>query len=156
MKNIIVLMLSFFVFSSCYNESDINILFKSELVEINEATTVSGLAVTKIYTRVLNGVAVKDSIRVNLVGAQRANPVNVTFEIDAASTALAGIHYNLTTTGNSVQIPANSSFAFIYFQVLDDNIAPSTSTVNLKFNLTGGDLTPSKLYSTFTRRIRTN
>ena len=140
---------------SCFDDSGLDILFEDSFVEIDEATTSSGLAITKIYTRVINSAGIRDSLRVNLVGPQRSTDVSITFAVDASSTAVAGTHYQFITTGNSVVIPANSSYGYIKFFVLDDNIAPSTTTQNLRINLTGGDVPASVNYSNFTRRIRT-
>jgi hypothetical protein len=156
MKKIIVFGILSIALTSCFKDSGLDIILDKTYVEIDEATTVSGLAITKIYTRTLNGTGVKDSLRVNLVGAQRDVAVNVTFSIDAASTAVAGTDYTLTTTGGIVTIPAKSSYGYIKFLVLDDNIAPSTVTKNLKVILGGGDnVQVSTNYGTFTRRIRT-
>ncbi len=142
--------------AACYDDPGTDILLDNVAVlEINEATTATGLDVSKSYNRVTNGQTIKDSIRVNLVGPQRSTPLVVNFAIDATSTAVAGTHYNLITT-NSVTIPANSSFGFIYFEVIDDNILPG-EIWKLKFNLTGndGNATISAKYGVFTRTIRT-
>lgn len=157
MKKIIIYGILSLALISCFEDSGLDIILDKTYVEIDEATTVSGLAITKIYTRTLNGVGVKDSLRVNLVGPQRDAAVTVSFSIDAASTAVAGTHYSLTTTDGSVTIPANSSFGYIKFLVLDDNIAPSTTTIDLKVSITSSlaDVLVSTKYGTFTRRIRT-
>lgn len=157
MKKIIIYGILSIALISCFENSGLDIILDKTYVEIDEATTVSGLAITKIYARTLNGTGVKDSLRVNLVGAQRDVAVNVTYSIDAASTAVAGTDYSLTTTGGTVTIPPNSSFGYIKFLVLDDNIVPSTTTKNLIVSLTAGgdDVIVSKNYGTFTRRIRT-
>jgi hypothetical protein len=142
--------------AACYDDPGTDILLNDVAVlEINEATTATGLDVSKSYNRVTNGINVRDSIRVNLVGPQRGTAITVNFAIDATSTAVAGTHYNLITT-NSVTIPANSSFGFIYFDVIDDNILPG-EIWKLKFNLTGndGNATISEKYGVFTRSIRT-
>lgn len=142
--------------SACYDDPGTDILLNNVAVlEINEATTATGLDLSKSYNRITDGKRIKDSIRVNLVGPQRSTPINVTFAIDPASTAVAGTHYAMITTG-SVTIPANSSFGFIYFEVIDDNILPG-EIWKLKFSLTGndGNATISSLYGVFTRSIRT-
>lgn len=142
--------------SACFDDPGTDLLLDgAAVIEINEATTATGLDVSKSYNRVTDGLKIKDSIRVNLVGPQRSTPVNVTFTIDPASTAVAGTHYSLITT-NSVTIPANASFGYIYFEVIDDSILPG-ETWKLKFNLTGNDAnaTISSKYGVFTRTIRT-
>lgn len=157
MKKIIIYGILSIALISCFEDSGLDIILDKTYIEIDEATTVSGLAITKIYARALNGTGVKDSLKVNLVGAQRDAAVTVTFSIAAASTAVAGTDYTLTTTGGTVTIPPNSSFGYIKFLVLDDNIVPSTTTKNLIVSLTAGgdDVIVSPNYGTFTRRIRT-
>lgn len=131
-------------------------MLEGTFLEIQEATTTSGLEVSKSYNRLNDGIAKRDSIRINLVGAQRNDALTVNFEIDATSTAVAGVHYNMITTGGSTTIPANSSFGYIYFEVLADNIEPG-ETWNIKFNLTGssaGNVKLSENYKSFTRGLR--
>lgn len=142
---------------SCFDDAGTDILLKGTFIEIQEATTSAGLSVSKSYERLNDGIAKKDSIRINLVGAQRSTPVTVNFAINSASTAVAGVHYTMVTTGTSVTIPANSSFAYIRFNVIADNIEPG-EVWNLRFDLTGvdaGNVTISENYKTFTRQIRT-
>lgn len=141
---------------SCFDDPGTDIVLQGAFVEIQEATTSAGLSVSKSYNRLNDGIAKKDSIRINLVGAQRSTPVTVNFAINTASTAVAGVHYTMVTTGTSVTIPANSSFAYIRFNVIADNINPG-EVWNLQFDLTGVDsgITLSENYKTFTRQIRT-
>jgi len=142
--------------SACYDDPGTDILLDNvAVIEINEATTATGLDINKSYTRTVDGKNLKDSIRVNLVGPQRSTPISVTFAIDASSTAVAGTHYAMITT-SPLTIPANSSFAFIYFEVKDDNIAIG-ETWKLKFGLSGADggATISSKYGAFTRGLRT-
>lgn len=142
--------------SACFDDPGTNILLDNvAIIEINEATTGSGLDVSKSYNRVTDGKRIKDSIRVNFVGPQRSTPISVTFTVDPASTAVAGTHYALTTT-NSVTIAANKSFGYIYYEVIDDNILPG-EIWKLKISLTGndGNATISSKYGVFTRSIRT-
>lgn len=142
--------------SACYDDPGADMLLDNVAVlEINEATTATVSDISKSYNRVTDGKRIKDSIRVNLVGPQRTTPINVTFSIDPASTAVAGTHYAMITT-NLVTIPANSSSGFIYFEVIDDNILPE-EIWTLKFSLTENDAnaTVSSKYGVFTRSIRT-
>ncbi|MBL7861946.1 MAG: hypothetical protein JNJ65_12350 [Cyclobacteriaceae bacterium] len=145
------------VASACFDDPGTDILLDNvAVIEIQEATTATGLDIPKTYKRTVDGLNLRDSIRVNLVGPQKSTAVNVAFSIDAASTAVAGTHYNLITT-SSVAIPANSSFGFIYYEIIDDNI-PNNESYKLKFNLNSADAgaTISAKYGVFTRTIRTN
>jgi hypothetical protein len=74
-------------------------------------------------------------LRVNLVGAQRTTPTDITYTVDAtSSTAVAGTHY--APLSGKVTIPANSSFGFIPVQILDPGA--TTGTKDLIITLTGG------------------
>jgi hypothetical protein len=140
--------------SACNDDPGADILLDNVgVLEISEATTATGLDISKSYDRVPDGNRIKDSIRVNLVGPQKNTPIKVPFSIDPASTAVAGTHYAMITT-NSLTIPANSSFGFIYFEVIDDNILPG-EIWKLKFSLTGNgaNATVSSQYGVFTRSI---
>lgn len=139
---------------SCFSDPGTDIkLTGSAVVEINEATTSGGAEVSKSYQRIPGGpTTIKDSIRVNLVGAQRSTDTNVSFVIDPTSTAVAGTHYTLITTGSLV-IPAKKNFGFIYFNVLPQKINVG-EVWKLKVNLTTADVPVSVNYGTFTRSIR--
>ncbi len=103
-------------------------------------------------TRLNDGKGKKDSIRVNLIGPQRNTPINVSFSIDPSSTAVSGFHYVLVTTG-SVTIPANSSYAYIRYNVFPDNINQGEGW-KVKFILTAADVKINANYSVFTRTLR--
>jgi len=142
------------ILAACYEDPGTEILFNGTEIEIQEATTSAGKRVNKAYLRVTDGNSVRDSIRVNLVGAQRSTPVTVNFSIDAeVSTAIEGTHYNLITE-NSVEIPANSSFGYIYYEVIDDNIEQGEVWL-VKFDITSttqGQVSVN--YGTFTRGLQ--
>ncbi len=141
--------------TSCFDDPGTDILLTNSFVEIQEATTSGGTDIGKAYNRLNDGIGKRDSIRVNLVGKQRSAPISVNFSVDASSTAVAGVHYNLIST-SSVSIPANESFGYIYFEVLADNIDVGENW-KLKINLTGVDAADVKLsekYKTFTRTMR--
>ena len=86
-----------------------------------------------------------DSMYIQLVGPQRAAGTNVTFAVDAASTAVAGTDYTFSTP-SPLEIAANTSGVKV-------RIVINKVTVQKKLiiNLTGGDkVTPSANYKTFT------
>lgn len=149
--SLVVVALSFA--TSCYDDPGTDILFEDTFVEINEATLAAGLVANKSYLRENNGIAKRDSLRINLVGPQKSTATSVSFSIDASSTAIAGLHYNLIST-SPVEIPANSSFAYIYFEVEADNIELGevwTMKVSIS-NPSVGSVNPN--YSTFTRGLQ--
>jgi hypothetical protein len=140
--------------NACFSDPGTDIkLTNVAVVEIDQATTSGGADVSKSYSRVPGGpTLVKDSIRVNLVGPQRASDTNVSFAIDPTSTAVAGTHYSLISTG-SIVIPAKKSFGFIYFNVRPQNINAG-EIWKMKVNLTTADVPVNANYATFTRSIR--
>jgi len=154
--SLLSLLLITIVMVSCFDDPGTEFLFEGSFLEINEATTTAGADVSKAYERLNNGSTKRDSIRINLAGAHRSTPVTVNFTIDATSTAVAGVHYNLITTGGTATIPANESYAYIYFEVLPDNIEAG-EVWKLKFNLTGSsvsDIELSENFKSFTRSMR--
>ena len=90
-----------------------------------------------------------DSILVQLVGKQRSVATNVTYTINASSTAVTGIDYT-EVTPSPVIIAANKSSVWIKF-----TLNKVTTTKTLVINLTGGDLViPSENYKTFTYSLK--
>ena len=86
-----------------------------------------------------------DSMYIQLVGPQRSTGTNVTFAVDAASTAVAGTDYSLTTP-SPVEIAASTSGVKV--RVVLNKV---TAQKKLIINLTGGDkVTPSANFKTFT------
>ena len=90
-------------------------------------------------------------LRVNLVGAQQAGPLEVTYEVvTGATTAIPGTHY--TQLPGKVTIPAKSSFGYIDIPIL--NPGATSGTVDLVIRLTGGTgVTISPNYNTVGLRI---
>ncbi len=86
-----------------------------------------------------------DSMFIQLVGPQRSTDTNVTFEVDAASTAVTGTDYTISTP-SPVQVVANTSGSKVRLV-----INKVTTQKKLIINLTGGDrVTPSANFKTFT------
>ncbi len=100
----------------------------------------------------------RDSILVQLVGAQRPEATTLGYVIDAAkSTAVENINYRILESKGSVTIPANSSSAYIKFEILEGIPTTVAATQNypLVLTLTGNDqIKPSENYKTFTLNIR--
>ena len=72
--------------------------------------------------------------RVNLVGAQRSTDTTVGYSVvTAQTTAVSGTHY---TTGNTVVIPANTSFGEITVTVVNPGVSSPTAR-KLVLELTG-------------------
>lgn len=95
----------------------------------------------------------KAQLRVNLVGAQRTTDTEVTYSVEANSTAVAGTHF--TALPGKLNIPANSSFGYIDVLIL--NPGPTSGFVDLIIKLTGGSgVTVSQNYNTVGLRITQN
>jgi len=76
-------------------------------------------------------------IRVNLVGAQRSSPTEVTYQVlPTGTTAVAGTHY--TALPGKLTIPANQSYGEIDLQILATAGTPPPASVDLILELTGG------------------
>ena len=88
-------------------------------------------------------------IKAQMDGVHQATDVNVTFDIDAASTAVSGTHYAMNTNG-TFAIPAQSSFGYVNMDAL---WVPSGETKTVEFVLTGGDFPPREVSKTHTVTI---
>lgn len=135
---------------SCMEESDFNKVWDGLEVEFDASTLPNG--VTQNFVRMNNAQTDQANLQINLVGAPQSTPVTVTIEADPASTAVKGVHYNLTS--NTVTIPAGQVIAQLPVTVLTGNILP-TETPNLVLNITSA--TGAKVsvnYKSLTFRIR--
>jgi hypothetical protein len=109
------------------------------------------------YTQSLDGQPIRYRIQVNIMGRPQGSATNVTYDINTASTAVAGTHYNLVSTAGTITIPAGENLGFIDIDILDDSWNPlgASGTKDLIIEITGGDLPLSK-YLKATYRIRVN
>jgi hypothetical protein len=115
----------------------------------NVANTVSARTVRQ-------GVG-RDSILVQLIGAQKSQPIDINYEIDATTTAVEGTNFNIIGTKGKATIPANSSAGYIYVQFLPGipTTAPTTQTVRLVLKLNNsGEIQPAEKYRLFTYTVR--
>ncbi|RYF18770.1 MAG: hypothetical protein EOO42_15000 [Flavobacteriales bacterium] len=87
------------------------------------------------------------TILVQLVGPQQNTAIDIDYQIDAASTAVAGTHYNIAGTAGKITIPANSSSAQIVVTAIPANL---TSSKKLILTLQSGALPVSPNYKTST------
>lgn len=137
------------LFSAC-EEPGTSILYDKSFLELDAATTVTG-SKTYSYLRVNDGQPIPSGFIVNLGSAQLPNPVNFTFAIDGASTAIENLHYTLTgTTGT---IAANSNTVELPIMILDDNINPGED-LSLVINLVSADVEINPNYETATHKIQ--
>jgi len=77
--------------------------------------------------------------RVNLVGKQLAEAQTITYDLypfDGGSTAVAGVHYNMSKT---LTIPADSSFGELEVEILNPGAQTGVSSVDLLLLLVGNN-----------------
>ena len=115
----------------------------------NQCDNLSGVSAEEIEKRkklaYVTKTPIPDSMFIQLVGPQRSTATNVTFAVDAASTAIAGTDYTIVTP-SPVVIPAFTSGVKVRV-----TISRVTTQKRLIFNLTGGDnVTPSANFKVFT------
>lgn len=97
------------------------------------------------------GQVIQDAIRTQLVGPHQGSDITMQFEIDPGSTGIAGVHYNLITTGQFV-IAAGSSIGEIQFEVITDNFVVG-EVFTLVINITGGDVPVSENLKSITHTM---
>lgn len=78
-------------------------------------------------------IAGSTSVAIQLIGQQPTTDVTVTVEVDASSTAQAGVHYNLTS--NEATIAANSNSVDLPIEILDSGIFGAGGEVTLLLNI---------------------
>lgn len=74
------------------------------------------------------------AVRIQLIGEQPSSDVTVNVEVDGASTAQAGVHFNLTST--QATITANSSTVDLPVQIIDSGVFGASGEVALVLNIT--------------------
>jgi len=138
------------ILTSCFEEPGTSITFDEEYVELDAATTPAGSR-TFTYLRRNDGASLDAGFIVTRSAKSAANAANVNFEIQATSTAIAGVHY--TVVGSTVTIPAGAWTANLPISILPDNLEPGqVFTINVA--LTGGDLPVSTVYGSGSHRIQ--
>lgn len=143
--SISMIVIAFLALPSCMDESAI--IWEGLVVEFDRISGRSG----GVYPRENDGANIAEELRINLVGAHQAEPITVNYEIDNTTTAVEGVHYNLISP-NPVAIPAGSSFAFIEFEILDENVLPGERWL-LRFNLTSSQAEISENYKSVAHTI---
>lgn len=76
------------------------------------------------------------TVAVQLIGEQRDSGLAVSFSVNGSSTAVAGTHYNITTS-SPVTIAAGTSAVNIEIELIDGSLA--SGSVNLILDLEGAD-----------------
>jgi len=134
----ICLLLVSVTLTSCFEQND-NFYRGPNLVEFSPASA---------NVTVANNPVTYD-VKIQLVSGQSATPLNITYRVTDASTAVEGVDYSFVETKGTLTIPPNSSFGYIKL-----TLNRPTANRNLVLELTGGDLDPNVNYRLFTLGIR--
>ena len=119
---------------SCIPEK--NVIWEGLQVEFDGASRGGS---SGVYLRENDGINKNDAVQINLIGAAQSSDVSITWELDASSTAIAGVQYVLPTTNNTVTIPAGQFTTEIPFEIIADNIE-SGETWTLVFNMVSASI----------------
>ncbi|MCG8318397.1 MAG: hypothetical protein MI921_02740 [Cytophagales bacterium] len=142
---IFMVAMAFLGLPSCMDETAI--VWEGLVVEFDRLSGRSG----GVYPRENDGANIAEQLQINLVGAHQSEPIDINYEIDNTTTAVEGVHYELISP-NPVTIPPGSSFAFIEFEILDENVLPGESWL-LTFNLTNSEAEISENYKSVVHTI---
>lgn len=150
--NKILIFLAAILLVSCFEDPGTDIVWGDKAyLELDRAGQPNP-TITTTVTRINDGETVPFNVQINLMGRPQNEDVSVTFEIGATSTAVAGVHYNKITPGNTVTIPAGENVANIEFEIIDEGINPG-ELWTLITTITDGDL-PLSAYVSATFRIQ--
>ena len=131
-------------FASCVKDTTNTTYLGPDLVEFANPNYIAPINPTA-KTVATTTTPKNDSMYIQLVGPQRSTGTSVTFVVDAASTAVAGTDYSLSTPSPVEIAPYTSG---IKIRVVLNKV---TTQKKLIINLTGGDkVTPSANFKTFT------
>lgn len=140
MKYIGLLLVGAMLLTSCFDDPGTDIVLEESFVELDAARTVTQ-TVPLSFLRQNDGINLPSGIKVNRVSASSSNAVNVTIAVDAASTAIEGLHYELNSS--SVTIPAGEFTAVVDIDIIQDNIEAGEQ-LNLILEIVSADLPINK------------
>jgi hypothetical protein len=91
---------------------------------------------------------------IQLVGPHQSAEVTIPFVVDASSTAVAGVHYNIAATGSVVKLAANSSTTTIPISLIPGSVT-ATAGVRLVIDIAGGSagILPNPNFKRYTLTI---
>lgn len=136
--------------TSCFEDPGTDVTIDGSVLQV-ELTAATANSASFTYLRENNGAQPNAGFGVNLLGATSPG-VDVTFEIDAASTAVEGVQYNLG--GTSVTIPAGEYSAVLPITINPDNIEAGEQWTII-VNITGaGSADVSPNYATATHTVQ--
>ncbi|MCU0450634.1 MAG: hypothetical protein MUC97_12465 [Bernardetiaceae bacterium] len=149
--------------SSCFPERDLSYQGDT-LVEFKNHragfTAVNNARINNvsngINARTVRQTVGVDTIFVQLIGPQRAQPVEVAYEVDAQnSTAVDGTHYRFRGNRGQVVIAPNTSVGYLILDVQPNSVTTAAETRNITLVLNGNpEVAPSANFRRFTYTIR--
>lgn len=119
MKYFGILVMAAFVLTSCYEDPGTETLISDAFVELDAASDPTQRE-SFSYLRENDAIPKSSGFLVNRVAPSASSDVNVTIGVDPASTAIEGLHYNLTSP--NLVIPSGSWSAEVGIEILADNI----------------------------------
>lgn len=161
-KNILYILLSVALLSSCGKERDLTYQGADVVEFSNPITGVN----SKITGQSIGGISVlgdnpnipirgeRDSVIIQLVGRQRSEPITISYSI-TPGTAVEGTDFEIIGTRGAVVIPANQSATAIRLRLLNSSVTP-TNLATVSFRITGtsaGDVGVSENYKNFALSI---
>jgi hypothetical protein len=156
--NTFIFVLSLFTLVSCFEAEDKSFKGPEEFQFNNQslgriATTIPGVTAQTLFAKTVNQATVRrDSVEVQLIGVQKSAAIEVKYNVDATSTAIAGTHYTLASP-NTVTLQPNTSSTYLKYNVLT-GIPAGGAAVRLILNLEGAPgIIPSPNLSRFTITI---
>jgi len=156
--NTFLLILSLFALVACFEAEDKTFKGPEEFQFNNQslgriASTIPGITAQTLFAKTVNQATVRtDSVEVQLIGVQKNTAIEVKYNVDAASTAVAGTHYTLPSP-NTITLKANTSSTYVKYNVLT-GIPAGGTPVRLILNLEGAPgIIPSPNFSKFTVTI---
>lgn len=139
--------------SGCMEDSGFKIMWEGREVEFEAASLPNKAFTTVVFQdNSQNSKMDLTLLRINLVGAQISEEIQLTIGVDPSSTAVQGVHYRLEQT--SVTLAPNTSFVDLPVQILTANLA-TDETPDLVLNIIDADgVKVSANYGSVTLRIR--
>ena len=146
--NSFAILVSSLMLVSCFEAEDKSFNGPEEFQFNNQslgriASTIPGVTAQSLISKTVNQATVRvDSVEVQLIGVQKSTALEVSYNVDATSTAVAGTHYTLVSPGK-VTLAPNTSSTYVKYNVIAGGIPAGGSPVRLILNLEGAPGIPA-------------
>jgi hypothetical protein len=125
-KKYFILLLAVTSLSACFPDNE----------KVFDGPTVTEFKPTAKTVRLTAPAGSADAL-IQLVGPQQSAEITIPFTVDASSTAVAGVHYNITATGSVVKLAANTSSTIIPITLIPGSVTAAAG-VRLVIDIAGG------------------